>query len=401
MSYIYFLAFLNVLLAVVMLIYNWKLNRNIVHFSVFLLAVSATSVLFDTVLNGGSPYILLYGSVFFVSFSFYAAPSLFLFVRGLVTDRVVFERKDLIHMIPMLVSLVLLLPFLFRPQAVQLEFAANSLENISYYMSGKLYFLPVWFHEIMQISIALSYLFTALYLLNRKFKNKRSGLLSEIRQQYNRSRFWLNVILIVSVILVILRIGLVLYFLEDPAHYEIAKNEYQFAISSLVNTALTLLVMLNPRLMYGFPQSKALRSEEADVDTDIQPELLSDEAIQAKAPVQNEYFTTLCKRIQEEMEDSKPYLMPEFNVYHLTISLDAPQHHIQFCISNIMNKKFADFKGEYRVKHAMRLMKTEMHKRNTLATIAYESGFASATSFYTTFREITGITPNQWIKENT
>lgn len=396
MSYIYFLALLNVVLAVVMIIYNWKLNRNIIHFSVFLLAVSVTSVLFDTVLNGGLPEVLLYSAVFAVSFSFYAAPSLFLFVRGLVTDRVLFDRKDLLHIIPLAASLLLLLPFLFQPEEVQLDFARNSLGNMSYYMNSRLTVMPVWLLDIIQVLISLVYLFAALVLLNRKFGQKWSGLLIPIRQQYKYSRIWLNVILLVSLALVVLRIGLILYFLTEPENYDAFKNEYQFAVSTSVNTLLTLLVMLNPKLMYGFPQPRnvgnAAGQSSATGNVEDMPQ---------REPLQNEYFSSLCNRILEEMEDSKPYLMPEFNLYHLTVSLDAPQHHIQFCINSIMKKKFADFKGEYRIKHALYLMTTELHKRKTPASIAYESGFASVESFYSTFSEITGLTPDQWISENT
>ncbi len=404
MSYIYFLALLNVVLAGVMLIYNWKLNRNIAHFSVYMLTISASSILFDTVLNGGLPSVLLYSSVFAESMSFLAGPALYLFVSGLVYDRNLYNRKYLLHLTPSVLSFLVLVPFLFKPAEEQMQFAVNSLGNMSYYMNSYLYVLPNWAHDIINIVMTYSYLIVALVVLNRQFYKKRSGLLSPIRSQYDRSRMWLNIILSVSLVLITLRVGLVLYFLTDPASYNALKNEHQFMISTTMITVLTLLVMFNPRLLYGFPQS---RENEAKAETHPGESTPSSATVtdpdenlkENKAPVQNEYFTTLCNRILEEMEDSKPYLMPEFNVYHLTVSLDAPQHHIQFCINSIMNKNFADFKGEYRVKHAMELMKTDMHKRKTLASIGYESGFASASNFYSTFRDITGITPNQWLKE--
>lgn len=404
MSYIYFLALLNILLAGVMLVYNWKLNRNIAHFSVFMLTVSASSVLFDTVLNGGSPAVLLYSSVFAESISFLAGPALYLFVCGLVFDRNLYNRKYLLHLLPALLSLVVLVPFLFKPEEVQQQFTVNSLGNMSYYMNSYLYVLPNWAHDMINNLITCTYILLALIFLNRQFYKKRGGLLTPIRDQYNRSRLWLNIILSISLVLVTLRIGLVLYFLTDPASYPVLKNEHQFALSTLLNTTLTLMVMLNPRLLYGFPQSRTIvpsnLKESNNSDTSTRGNQQLESTIENKAPIQNEYFTTLCNRILEEMENSKPYLMPEFNVFHLTAILDVPQHHIQFCINSIMNKNFADFKGEYRVKYAMELMKAEIHKRKTLAAIAYESGFASSSNFYSTFRDITGMTPNQWLNEH-
>lgn len=404
MSYIYFLALLNVLLAGVMLIYNWKLNRNIAHFSVFLLTISVSSVLFDTVLNGGSPVVLLYSSVFAESISFLAGPALYLFVSGLVYDRNLYIKKNLLHLVPAVLSLLMLAPFLFKPSDQQMQFAVNSLGNMSYYMSSYLYALPNWAHDLINITITFIYIVVALVILNRRFSIKRGGLLAAIRQQYDRSRLWLNILLSVSLVLVILRIGLVLYFLADPVDYNLLKNEHQFAISTITNTTLTLLVMFNPRLLYGFPQFRATENEQSSVqmpstDGTLHP-MEQELNTFNKAPAQNEYFTTLCNKILEEMEHTKPYLMPEFALFDLTVSLGAPHHHIKFCINSIMNKTFADFKGEYRVRYAMELMKTDMQQRKTLATIGYESGFASVSGFYSTFLDITGITPNQWLKEN-
>lgn len=58
-SITYLVAAFNAFLAIVMLISNWKLNKNILSFSFFLLIISFTSVFYDTIINGGSAQLLM------------------------------------------------------------------------------------------------------------------------------------------------------------------------------------------------------------------------------------------------------------------------------------------------------------------------------------------------------
>jgi AraC-like DNA-binding protein len=51
-----------------------------------------------------------------------------------------------------------------------------------------------------------------------------------------------------------------------------------------------------------------------------------------------------------------------------------------------------------RIEHAVELLKDNSHKKYTMEAIGYISGFNSRTTFYVSFKKITGITPNEYLQ---
>ena len=57
---------------------------------------------------------------------------------------------------------------------------------------------------------------------------------------------------------------------------------------------------------------------------------------------------------------------------------------------------FRSFLNQYRVKHAQELLRSPDHHSRKLIAIAFDSGFASLTSFQRAFKRETGVTASQW-----
>jgi AraC-like DNA-binding protein len=103
-------------------------------------------------------------------------------------------------------------------------------------------------------------------------------------------------------------------------------------------------------------------------------------------------------RILQLMECEKPYL--EMN---LTLSLLAGKLHIlPNVISMIINTRagvnFPEFINQYRVRHAIILLEKMHITRQTIESIAFDSGFSNRTSFYTAFKKQTGKLPTEFVK---
>lgn len=60
-------------------------------------------------------------------------------------------------------------------------------------------------------------------------------------------------------------------------------------------------------------------------------------------------------------------------------------------------KTYVQFLNEIRIQHAVRLLNNE---EDSIATIAYESGFGNLSHFNRTFKAITGITPRDFLKQS-
>jgi YesN/AraC family two-component response regulator len=58
---------------------------------------------------------------------------------------------------------------------------------------------------------------------------------------------------------------------------------------------------------------------------------------------------------------------------------------------------FTELKKKVRVEEAIELMKNNYLKQNTLESLSKEVGFTTYNTFYTSFKEETGMAPNQFL----
>ena len=99
------------------------------------------------------------------------------------------------------------------------------------------------------------------------------------------------------------------------------------------------------------------------------------------------------------MEDKKPYLNAEFKLGDLASEINYPLHEISQVLNQDLNQSFPDFVNKYRVEEVIKRMKDKGYARFTFFAIAQQCGFNSKTSFYRIFKNETGKTPADFIKE--
>ena len=102
----------------------------------------------------------------------------------------------------------------------------------------------------------------------------------------------------------------------------------------------------------------------------------------------------LMQRIRQLMEEQKPYLNSELKVADIADALKVRRNLVSDCVSSQDDCTFSTFVNKYRVEHAKQLLR--QHPDMKINTIGHESGFANETSFFRTFKAITGMTPSEW-----
>lgn len=104
-------------------------------------------------------------------------------------------------------------------------------------------------------------------------------------------------------------------------------------------------------------------------------------------------------RILEYMEEKKPYLDRNLTIYDLSQQTGIARHHITQVLNDLHGRNFFTFINEYRVKEVVSRMKDPAFKNYTLLAIAYDSGFNSKSTFNTIFKNITRLTPTQYLEK--
>lgn len=103
------------------------------------------------------------------------------------------------------------------------------------------------------------------------------------------------------------------------------------------------------------------------------------------------------KKINVLFETRKIYTNPELTLSVLAKELNIrPQLLSQF-INDNLNKSFTLFINEYRIDEAKRLLKESTQFK--IDAVGFESGFNSSSTFYSSFKKITGTTPSNYQKE--
>ncbi|MEE4213637.1 MAG: AraC family transcriptional regulator [Bacteroidales bacterium] len=103
------------------------------------------------------------------------------------------------------------------------------------------------------------------------------------------------------------------------------------------------------------------------------------------------------KSIIAYMEKEKPYLDRNLTIYDLSQQTGISRHHITQVLNDLHGRNFFTFINEYRVAEVISMMKDPAYKNYTLLAIAYDSGFNSKSTFNTIFKNITGLTPTQYL----
>lgn len=101
-------------------------------------------------------------------------------------------------------------------------------------------------------------------------------------------------------------------------------------------------------------------------------------------------------RIKEFMVAEQPYLDPEFTIKTMADQMDMEVRELSLLLNNSFQQNFYDFLNLYRIEKAKEILKDPKNKRLTILEILYSVGFNSKSSFNTSFRKLSGLTPTQY-----
>jgi AraC-like DNA-binding protein len=112
-----------------------------------------------------------------------------------------------------------------------------------------------------------------------------------------------------------------------------------------------------------------------------------------------EDITTIRAVLQKVMTEQKPYLRPELTINDLAALVKCNRHHLSQVLNEALKQSFYDYVNHYRVEEAKQLLLEPAKEEFKIASIAYDAGFNSLSTFNDVFKRVTGYTPSQFRKE--
>lgn len=118
---------------------------------------------------------------------------------------------------------------------------------------------------------------------------------------------------------------------------------------------------------------------------------------QAKAADNTLSDEELIQRICQLIECDQRYLTSPLKPSDISILLGVSTSEMTDCISRQRHCTFAQLIAEYRVRHAQQLLIEQPDIK--LSELIASSGFTSESTFFRTFKAVTGLSPKEWVGE--
>ncbi|MDX9847807.1 MAG: AraC family transcriptional regulator [Tenuifilaceae bacterium] len=147
-----------------------------------------------------------------------------------------------------------------------------------------------------------------------------------------------------------------------------------------------MLLMVYILGFYGLQQQVIFR--EPDIENE-KSEKYSQSILSAERKVE------IKENLEKYFRLKKPYLNPELSMDMISEALGFPKYQITEVLNMDIGKNFFQYVNEFRVDEVKKMLK-KPNNPYSIEAIGYECGFSSKSSFFTVFKRLTGLTPQQF-----
>jgi len=333
-----------------------------------LLVLTATNFLFflfESKLMLNVPFLFRIGPLL----SFIMAPSICLYLQHELKGKNRITVTDSLHLIPCLVFFADYFPFYMSSNEYKRNILTQMYQDVNtagLFQEG--WFLPPGIHDFLRHAIALAYILFMVDMVNRYKKDKAN------QRSAWKLLEWIKVLLFFFFILTIA--GLFNYLFLST-HFLWAAIVWEPTIISLL---LYIFLVFNPDILYG-SYLIAITDDNDKKKLVALPEDLADLVrINLNKFVTSQQFLNKNIRIKDVADGIgvRPYILSTF-------------------IYQTYEMHFNDFINMNRINFVKRRIKSKEWNAYTLEAIAEKAGFTNRTTFLTSFKKFTNMTPTFYI----
>jgi AraC-like DNA-binding protein len=177
------------------------------------------------------------------------------------------------------------------------------------------------------------------------------------------------------------------------------RNRILYVMLALLFSALMAVIIIFRQHQRMRAQLRALFRKNLEEMQQAAEVSVVQRVLESESPSNLEEATVQARyqAILQLMERDKPWLDAGFSLQDLSTRLATNQKYISQAINMYSDTGFSGLMNRYRVNEARRLI-LEGKPDTSLNDIALQVGFTNRVSFYRQFKEITGISPSEFIK---
>jgi len=305
-------------------------------------------------------------------------PCMYLYFKNLVSNNNNFRPADLLHFIgPFLLGMIL---FVYHPYILY----HNQIGYLSFITIGIYYF-------------TISYI-----LLKNQVWNRKTTIIN-IQKQNTVIKNWTIFFFVICLLLVVR--GIVSLFVDLFLKDYLFGQRY-FYVSLFISFILYTKVLITPEILYGYTFFNEKIEEQQNLELILKKTWIFEKDI----VINNIQDLELNKKIADkvsryigaiETEAIKNTIFRNetINLAEFANQIAIPKSHLVFIFKYHSTLSFIEFSKIIRSLDAIDLIENDFLNVNTLNTLAKKVGFTSYNTFFTSFKEITGVTPKNYSQE--
>lgn len=368
------------LLTLILIFSNYKSNR-IMNFYIILLIFIMSLRFF---LNGLTYFVTDYSlkNIYFTysNFSSVVIPLCYLYFKNLFASEKTFKTKELYHFI---------FPLSFSILGISLNYLNIPIASL------KLFIYAIFLAFILYYNV-LSYRILCVNIWSKKGSVKT--IINDNKAINNWSSF-----LFIALVLISVRLAAAL-FLEIYYNQNMKGYNYQW-ISAFIWLLILIKILISPEILYGYNALNKKLNE--NKNTNLALETIWIRANNTKSNnIQHEALKekieeNIINYIQEIEKVSLEYELfrdSKMTLTDLANKLNIPKSHISYIFKYHSTISFSEYKKLIRIHDAIQHIESNYLKNNTLDSLSKKVGFTSYNPFFTSFKEISGISPLEYFK---
>lgn len=333
-------------------------------------------------------------------------PAAYIYTRSILLGELKFRKNDWLLLIPAILYAINLLPVYLMPIEEKKAYLSSLFENrpMQAHMSDGI--LPPYVFSFIRIAWSSVFVFLGFRLISRFIKKSFKQVVADNAALLR----WLKILN------GLLAVILTAYFVVAVFAPIIKIN---FSLLDIILGIIVLIIcvqlFLRPKLLYGIyqPVSSPVFATIVGQAESIQsgttpPEILpAENAVNSSTNEQSFHGLTISysesyrykKKLETFFQSEKPFLKVHYTLEQLVIDAHIHRHTLSAFINREYGMGFREFLNRYRINYFKENLDNPVWKNLTLEAIAEHCGFSNRSTFIKNFKEITGLTPSEYIKK--
>lgn len=368
----------TIILSLVIYYFNRDLKTTHKFLTGFLILFSLYAITHHLVYFGNNPSLAAIFWNHFSPFWVLAGPLIYFYVKFTIDDKIKWERKHLLHLVPSLVILIGVVPYYLIPFNEKVKILAQIQSDITKMTTFRMnIFVSNFTLLVSRPLIIFIYSCYSGFIVYKKYRFRNLNT-----SQYKLIFKWLLIVIIIS-LFSMLNLGAIGVNLILTTANENSKNIIELhRIQAFLFALLPVIIILFPKILYGMPT----RFETESTNENIR----SNSTFIFKNRIA---FDNLSNQIINYINDQSPFVDKGFTIKVISAYLKVPHNHVDYCFNEILKVDFEEFISKKRVEHAQKIVNDPSTRKLSMDKIAELSGFSTRSDFYQACKQHIGMIP--------